>query len=548
MIEGGINFQDPVEMLMYLDDDLLLGKAKGGYDLYPWQAKILRDFAKESTQSDPFQAVVRAANGSGKDKMIIAPCAVWLSMRYPDTTSVVTSASGTQLDRQTNTYIEKLANSANAKLGDPNRWKVNYRHYECAFPKTASGDSVTSTIELFVTDESGRAEGWHPKGHNTHLGIFTSEAKSIPEEIFHALARCTGFTKRIDVSTPGLPMGHFFNRCTSPGWNKYHITAYECPHVSRQYIEQCKIDYGGEGSALFKSMVLAEFGSTDDMVVIPYHHVWKCIYESRVEWFREDYNTGGLDLAAGGDETVLVVRNGNKVIAVYGFKFDDTTRTVDHVEGLFKEHGLDNPKARIFGDAGGLGKPILDELKNRRKWYNIRYVTNQSKPFDGRVYANRGAELWFKFGRLVEMGETILTTDERLKRQLSTRYYKQTDGNKILLESKLQARSKGHPSPDRADALVLAFSNYKSRLADDRNVTEDDEPLPARPPQQEPPAPLTIKGWAKENSGGTDEFGKYYETEKGGHQPINIDHLRELVKEHNNRIRERKIENAVDIS
>lgn len=536
----GIDFADPVDMLLYLDDDLLAGR----YELYPWQIKILTDFARTSTQQDPFQAVVRACNGSGKDKMIVAPCAVWLAMRHPDTTCVVTSASGTQLDRQTNTYIHKLATSANAKI-DPSLWVTNYRHYSCNFPKTSTGDEVNSTIELFVTDESGRAEGWHPKGHNTHLGIFTSEAKSIPDEIFNALARCTGFTKRVDVSTPGLPMGHFFNRCTGEGWNKYHITAYECPHISKQYIEQCRLDYGGESSALFKSMVLAEFGTTDDLVVIPYHQIYKCIYENTTPWFSEAHNHAGLDLSAGGDETVLVVRNGNKVVAVVGFRYDDTTKTVDHLERLFKEYRLDNPKSLIYGDAGGLGKPILDELKNRRGWYNIRYVLNQAKPGDGIVYYNRGAELWFKFGTHIESREILLSGDERLKRQLSTRYYKQTDGNKLLLESKLQAKSKGHPSPDRADACVLAFTGYRSKLVDEPIV---EWPLPEKKKQEPAQPPFTLREHANRQSGGADEFSKYYETRKGEHKQVNLDHLQSLIKEHNDRIRNQKQKEEVVIS
>jgi len=531
MIEG-FDFEDPFAMLCFLDDDLL----KGHYDLYPWQIRILKDFAKPSSSDKPFQAVVRAANGSGKDKLIIAPCATWLSMKFQDSTCVVTSASGTQLDRQTNSYIEKLAKSANAKI-DPNLWKINYRHYECNFPPSPTQEEVKSTIELFVTDESGRAEGWHPKGYDSHLGIFTSEAKSIPDEIFNALARCTGFTKRVDVSTPGLPMGHFFNRCTGVGWNKYHITAYECPHISKEYINQCAIDYGGEGSALFKSMVLAEFGTTDDMVVIPYHHVWRAIFEQRISHFQEPHNTAGVDLAAGGDETVVTIRNGNKVISIHGFRYDDTTKTVDHLEKVFKDEKLNHPDSRIYGDAGGLGKPILDELKNRRGWHNIRYVTNQSKPFDGRVYHNRGAELWFQFAKLVESGEVLLPNDERLKRQLSTRYYKQTDKNKLLLESKLQARVKGHPSPDRADATVLSFSNYRTRLGDFVRE-EKDLPLPPRA-KPGPPQPIfTLKEQVKRVAP-KDEFEKFYYGKEDTRK--NLSELQQLVKEHNDRVRNKQL-------
>ena len=193
-----IKFKDPHEMLLVCDDTLLDGHVK----LHPWQTQILREFAEPSTSDKPYKSVVRAANGSGKDNFIVAPCAVWLSLRYENSLSVVTSASGNQLDRQTDKYIKQLTTAQN-KLFGAQIWKQNYRRYE----NLVNG----STIEMFVTDEAGRAEGWHPPVPEGQFAILVSEAKSIQDESFMALARCTGFTKRIDVSSPGLPTGHFYN-------------------------------------------------------------------------------------------------------------------------------------------------------------------------------------------------------------------------------------------------------------------------------------------------------------------------------------------------
>lgn len=535
----GFDIQDPTELLLYVDESLLDGRI----ELHNWQLKLHKDFAKSSDDKSPFQACVRTCNGAGKDRIIIAPCATWLCMRYPNTVCVVTSASGTQLDRQTNTYIKQICEAVNKKFGQE-IWKINYRHYENVVTK--------STIELFVTDESGRAEGWHPVVPNGHLAIFTSEAKSIPEEIFHALARCTGFTKRVDCSTPGLPLGHFFDRCTTAastyrpatgtedhktnGWKQYLITAYDCPHLSTEYIEQCKTMYGGEDSALFKSMVLAEFGSTDDMVVIPYHYIWKAIYKPTIQHLPETFNHAGLDLSAGGDETTLAIRNGNKLLNIFGWRYDDTSATINYLERLFKENGLQNSNSYIFGDAGGLGKPILDQLRSKG-WHNIRYVLNQSKPRDARVYANRGAELWFNFRSLIERGEIMLPDDRRLRTQLSSRYYKQTEGNKIQLESKLQARAKGHPSPDRADATILCFSNYKSKLGDEP-LEEDKLPLPKRKVADNAVGDFTLKEYAKAKSGGDDIYSKYYGSRKSS--DLASDVLREQIDQYNKMIKDRR--------
>ncbi|MFW1912101.1 hypothetical protein ACG9HW_16450, partial [Acinetobacter ursingii] len=75
-----------------------------------------------------------------------------------------------------------------------------------------------------------------------------SEAKTVPDDIHHAMSRCTGYTHRALVSTPGLPMGHFYNldltaisrkeltkvtdaRVTD--YIRYHITAFDCDHIPR---------------------------------------------------------------------------------------------------------------------------------------------------------------------------------------------------------------------------------------------------------------------------------------------------------------------------
>src|SRR5208337_2352674 len=159
---------------------------------------------------------------------------------------------------------------------------------------------------------------------------------------------------------------------------EYHITAHMCPHLQKFYFEQMKRDLpGGEFGAAYKSQIMAEFGTTDEMVVVPYTHIYKCLH-SEIQYEPETFNTAGLDLSDGGDETVLVVRNGNRVLAIIPFKFDNTEDTIAFLNEKFTEWELNNKEALIFADCGGLGKPMLDRMR-RQGWSNIRYVDNRSK-------------------------------------------------------------------------------------------------------------------------------------------------------------------------
>src|ERR1035441_5402305 len=162
-----LDFQDPYEMLLFFDEELLNQQ----YKLHDWQKQFMLDFSLPDWNYErPFRAVIRAANGSGKDKFIIAACFVWFLMKYPQSLSVVTSSTGKQLDRQTDRHIRLLCQSVNTLIGE-DVWKINYRHYEF-LPTKSYG-------ELFATDEAGNAEGWHPTTVTGRSEEHTSELQSL---------------------------------------------------------------------------------------------------------------------------------------------------------------------------------------------------------------------------------------------------------------------------------------------------------------------------------------------------------------------------------
>jgi len=512
----GFDIPTPVHLLMILDDDI----SSGRHHLHPWQIEFMLDFAYEGhTKDNPFYAAVQAANGSGKDKYVVAACAVWLCMRYSKARAVTTNGSGAQLDSQTEHYINDLCESANLKWagGKELIWKCTYRYYECIPTK--------SPITLFATDEPNKAEGYHPLKAGGKMAIFASEAKAIPDEIFGALTRCKGFTHRIDVSSPGLPIGYFHTQCTnsvnrrtfdsitdkSPGSTiLYHITAFDCSHISEQEIkdfaDKCP---SGVNDPLYISGVLAQFTTTDEMVVIPYAFIMWGYKDApkKVEWIQEPFNKGGLDLSDGGAETCLVVRNGNRHLRTIPFKFQDTQDTIHFLEDKFGENALTHRDALVFSDCCGIGKPMLDQLKSRG-WSNMRYVDSRHKSSDKKVYFNRGTELFFNIRLLLERKELIVEYDKLLCSQLSGRYYKLRDGTVRQLLTKLEQKSRGYPSPDRADAFNLAFWDYKTT----RTFKDYHESAPSTPESMveivKPVSDFSLRQWASSDTTNLESFRK----------------------------------------
>ena len=500
----GFDLDDPVELLFLIDPEVISGELV----LEDWQIQFMMDFAHKSHNADhPFQAAVQGANGIGKDKFIIAACAVWICMKYPETECPTTSSSGFQLDNQTCKHLTRMCRLVNSKWGRNvsgfDIWKINYRHYTCL--------PTGSAVRCFATDEAGKAEGFHPTLVKSRLAIFMSEDKSIPDEINVAINKYTGYSHRVHASTPGPTRGHFYDICTNaidreslkdikeapPGeYIRYFIPASKCKHFKSFYIEQMKRDLpGGEYGPAFKSQVHALFGDESSMVVVGYNYVWKAREgHTKTEWIQEPYNKAGLDLSDGGDETVLVVRNGNRMLKLIPFKFDQPDDTIAFLEDKFEENGLSNPNALIFGDFGGIGAIILKRLK-RLGWTNIRFRDNRHKSSQPHIYLNWNAEACFNLGNLIKRSEIILLDDPVLIKQCSSRMYKLRDGVIHQMVSKLEMRNKGYPSPDRFDATVLAFSDYKSTYVE---VPEDKEkPFEVEEEKQEVTSLFTLKGSVK---------------------------------------------------
>ena len=455
--ENFIHFKDPFEMLVYYDPKLRNGEQK----LYDWQVRKLREFAAPVLNGEPRQSALVANNGSGKSQYILAPCAVWLAIIFDQSLGYVTSSSASQLDTQTERYINFLIERMEILHADAFKsqglelWK-NIKRQKTFHP-------TASFIDLFATDEPKRAEGKHPLSPGAEFAVFVDEGKSIVKEIYDAIDRCTGATRRLDISSPGTCHGHFYDIITKPelGWLVDKVTVYDCPHIGKKEVDRNIVKHG-INDPLIRSMYFAEFTDVDAQVVITRHVIDQCSKHGAAPWLWIDEHNG-LDLSAGGDEIVLSMWQGFKFIGQEIGVWRDTTQARKEIIHWIQKHKL-SPD-RIWADDGGVGRGIIDQLAEAG--YKVNRVLNQWKARDFTRYLNRGTEMWFEFKRFVEECQLDFSEckDRTLFNQLCNRYYKRNETNqKLMLEPKAEAKRKGHPSPDRADAAALAWSDYSFPL------------------------------------------------------------------------------------
>jgi hypothetical protein len=100
----------------------------------------------------------------------------------------------------------------------------------------------------------------------------------------------------------------------------------------------------------------------------------------------------------------------------------------------------------------------------------VNRVNNGSTADKPEAYANKGAEIWFEARVRIEKGGIILPNDPELIAQLTSRRGWPDSKGRLQLESKADMRSRGLPSPDRADAVLGTMLPACRSASDDVNI------------------------------------------------------------------------------
>ncbi len=404
-----------------------------GIKPYEWQKKVLAELDLKETR-----VALKAANGSGKTSVCAAAAVLWHMMRFPESLVVCTAGVWRQVEDQLWPCLRKFASG----LGEG--WTVHNAEIRYGNGARAIG---------FSTSDPGKFEGWHRQGPSENLMMVLDEGKTIPDSIFEAVERCQP-SRILLMSSPGGTQGAFYRAFTKEAhlWKTFSVDASMCPHIPESWVKE-QIEKWGEQHPLVRSMVYGEFMELgNESLVLSYNVLQNCLSNPPEEM--KGGKVAFCDFAAGGDENVLAVKEGNRVHPLVCWKERDTMSAVGRFIVEFKRHNL--RAHEIFADAGGLGIPMCDALAEAG--WTVNRVNNGERPRDTEAYANRGAELWFTAARAVEMCEVVIPQDDVLFSQLTTRKCKTNSRGRLSLESKDELRLRGVDSPDRGDAFVGAVS------------------------------------------------------------------------------------------
>ena len=300
--------------------------------------------------------------------------------------------------------------------------------------------------------------------HEEHILFVLDEASGVDDAIFEAVegALTTSDAKLLICGNPTRNSG-FFKRAFFEDRELYYTikkSSAESGRVSNEYCKRLIKQYG-EDSDVVRVRVLGEFpkAEADGLIALE-------LVEAAMN--REPDYSGelviGVDVARfGDDETVLCARKGNAVVALERYRKADLMKTcgkiIHMVKSLSEKYMVKNSIINIDDD--GVGGGVTDRLREVLPEKNILSTVNGchngGKARDTH-YANWGTESYFALRDRFVTGEIMLPRDDDLTAQLTTRKYFLNSRDQLQLEPKADYKKRYKRSPDRADALVLAFA------------------------------------------------------------------------------------------
>lgn len=159
----------------------------------------------------------------------------------------------------------------------------------------------------------------------------------------------------------------------------------------------------------------------------------------------------GVDVGAGGDENVYVLRTPEAAWVESHNRSNDTMTNVTEVQRIMDEYGVKSED--VFIDDIGIGRGVSDRLTEMG--YAVNGVSVGGKPQDETKYKNIKAEAYWNTRMWLMSGGKLLRNDKF--RQLAQIKYKTSTDKVLQIEPKEELKKRTGKSPDFADALSLTF-------------------------------------------------------------------------------------------
>ena len=363
-------------------------------------------------------------------------------------------------------------------------WRQIHRLYRPA-AKTLGGEMFHTRWDLsperYALGLSADAADQFQGFHSPNVLIIVDEAEGVTEEIYEGIesVMTSADPLLLLIGNPTTMTGAFRRAFYEERgiYRNITISALDCPNVragrilipgltTAQWVEERR-NIWKEDSLLYRARVLGEFSDHGNDTLFRIKDLEAAISNGILE--AESWSVDGepvhapaipstddviiaVDVARfGSDSSVILRRRGDCVEDIQDLRDQDTMQLSGRVAASIREH---NP-AYVLVDEIGIGAGVVDRL--RELGHPVHGINVARKPRDEKSFANLRAEGYWSLAERFKSGRLIIPDDSQLLSQLSTLRYNYDSQGRIKIESKDDIRNRGLPSPDRADALMLAF-------------------------------------------------------------------------------------------
>ncbi|MCM3488791.1 DEAD/DEAH box helicase family protein [Alkalihalophilus marmarensis] len=427
-----------------------------------WQMDVLKDLVEHT------HVTVRSGQGVGKTGLE-AVVTLWFLTCFPFPKVIATAPTRQQLHDVLWAEISKWQ-SKSPLLKQILKWtktKIYMRKYEERWFATARTATKPENMQGF---------------HEDYMLFIIDEASGVADDIMEAiLGTLSGkHNKLLMCGNPTRTSGVFYDSHNRDRqhYRTHKVSSADSSRTSKKNIEMLLEKYGRD-SDVARVRVYGEFPRAEADSFIPLE-IAELAKETAIPT-PADITIGdlGVDVARfGDDETIIAPRIGNKVFKLNVYRKVETTATTGYVLKHARDMMRQNPNLKevyIKVDDSGVGGGVTDQLKeairDNRLPYKVFPVVNNGTADDHEHYENVGTEQWGVLRESLhesltkhlqgEEATVELPKDEKLITQLTSRKYRMTRKGKIALERKEDMKKRGLQSPDRADAVVLAFYRPK---------------------------------------------------------------------------------------
>ena len=423
-----------------------------GEHLWTKQAEIARSVAAHR------RTAVQSCHGAGKSYTAARIAAWWLDTHAPGDAFVVSTAP---------TYSQVRAIL----------WREIHRaHVKGHLPGHVNQSEwwIGGEIVGFGRKPSDYDPDAFQGIHARAVLVLIDEACGVPKSLWDAASTLvTNEDSRIlAIGNPDDPSSFFAQVCrVDSGWSVLRIAASDTPNFSGEdvppeikpllisplWVEERRIEWGAD-SPLYVAKVTGEFPAFASDAVVPYSWAKQC--QTLDAPLPDDGSVAlGIDVGAGGDQSVIRERRGNTAGRQWSDHSADPEILVNLAMLALRETGASSINIDTIGVGYGVAGHLRDQCREAGLEVDVVSINVAERAQDPTRFINLRAELWWEVGRDLSKDEAwdLAAVDDGVISQLVAPKYSVARGGRIQVEAKDDVRRRIGRSPDDADALLLAF-------------------------------------------------------------------------------------------